>query len=270
MPALYAASFSILAIKLLLAPAGIGVASWIGRRRGPAAAGWFAALPLTSAPVLLVLALERGTTFAAEACVGILLAIVSLAVFALVYERASVRWGWATSAVVGCVAYLACSVLLQRLPVSLETAFVLVCVLLAVVVRLMPHADHATPTDRPLAGDIPLRMALTAILVFVVTQTAGVLGPRLSGLLTPFPIAATILVSFTHRRNGGAAAVALLRALIVGLISFAVFFLVAGELLVRRGIGNAFVAAVLCTLAIHGAVGVLLQCFTTESPGSVA
>lgn len=46
----------ILIIKVVLAPALIGVASWVSRRWGASAGGWFAALPLTSGPVVLVLA----------------------------------------------------------------------------------------------------------------------------------------------------------------------------------------------------------------------
>ena len=56
--------------KLVLTPALIAAASLAGRRWGHAVSGWLVGLPLTSGPVALFLALERGTTFAADASLG--------------------------------------------------------------------------------------------------------------------------------------------------------------------------------------------------------
>jgi len=57
----------ILALKLVLTPALIAVATLVGRRFGPSISGWLVGLPFTSGPVSLFLALEQGTTFAAAA-----------------------------------------------------------------------------------------------------------------------------------------------------------------------------------------------------------
>lgn len=40
--------------------------------------GWFVALPLTSGRTVMIFAIERGTAFAADACVGGLLGLMSL------------------------------------------------------------------------------------------------------------------------------------------------------------------------------------------------
>ena len=60
------------ALKLLLAPLLILLATLAGRRWGPAVGGWLAGLPLTSGPVSLILALEQGPEFAARAALGTL------------------------------------------------------------------------------------------------------------------------------------------------------------------------------------------------------
>src|SRR5689334_15298204 len=71
--------------KLLVSPLLIGAVSLAGRRWGPAVSGWLVGLPLTSGPVVLFLALEQGTTFAAAAAQAIMLGIISVGVFCLTY-----------------------------------------------------------------------------------------------------------------------------------------------------------------------------------------
>src|SRR5262249_59289494 len=81
-------------LKVALAPALILLATLAGRRWGPAVGGWLAGLPLTSAPVSFILALEQGPGFAARAALGTLFGLVSLAAFCLAYGKASRRLGW--------------------------------------------------------------------------------------------------------------------------------------------------------------------------------
>jgi hypothetical protein len=80
--------------------------------------------------------------------------------------------------------------------------------------RVIPTGGRARTDAKPLAWDIPLRMLLSTILVYTLARIGGVIGPRLSGLLTPFPVVATILTAFTHHFEGNEAAVAFLRHLV--------------------------------------------------------
>jgi hypothetical protein len=253
------ASLAIPALKLLLSPALLGVASWISRRWGPGVAGWFSALPFTSGPVVLVLALERGSIFAAETCAAVVLAVASLAAFAVTYAWSARRVGRLASAALGCVAYLVATWSLRHTRPPLGTAFMVVCLALLLAILLMPRDERLTPAVRPPTWDIPLRMALAGAFVWALTQSAGAVGPRLSGLLTPFPVAATILASFTHRFDGSAATARLLRNLLAGLFSFALFFLVVGELIERRGIATSFVAGIAAALAMHPLVWISIS-----------
>jgi len=95
-------------------------------------------------------------------------------------------------------------------------------------------------------------MLIATAFVIVLTGAAGVLGPQLSGLLAPFPVFATILAVFTQQFHGANAARLLLRGLISGVFSFAVFFLVIAGLIDRWGIVAAFVLATLAALTMHG------------------
>lgn len=241
-------------VKIVVAPALIGVASWIARRWGPSVGGWFVALPLTSGPVLFLLALERGPVFAREACIGALLAITSLSAFALAYSWSARRISWQWSSIAGCAAYVACTLMLAPFSTSLGWTFLAVSAILAGAVHIIPAEPNASRRTRAPAWEIPVRMALAAAMVWGVTSAAASVGPRVSGLLTPFPIAATILAAFTHRLDGGRAASQLLRSLLIGLFAFAVFLLVVGMTIEHWTVGAAFVSATFATLAVHALV----------------
>jgi hypothetical protein len=101
--------------------------------------------------------------------------------------------------------------------------------------------------------DIPARMAVATVFVLLLTGVAPQLGPHLTGLLAPFPIFGTVLATFTHAQAGTAAALRLLRGLLVGLLSFASFCLVVGTLIVPAGILPAFVTAIIVTIIVQGA-----------------
>jgi hypothetical protein len=243
-----------LLLKLLLTPLLIGLASLAGRRWGPAVGGWLVGLPLTSAPVAVVLTAEHGTDFAAAAALGILGGVASQAVFAVAYACvAELRGMWATL-LVSLVAFAACTVVLWRAPLPLvgmcAVAVIVLVAALAVLVRAAPSL--AAPVAVPLPRwDLPARVVLATAFVVLVTAVAGALGPRLSGLITPFPIYAAVLTLFAHRLLGPSAAVATLRGLVLGLFAFVAFFVVLAMALPRIG-WAAFAVAALAALAVQG------------------
>ena len=87
--------------------------------------------------------------------------------------------------------------------------------------------------------------------MLLLTGVAPALGARLTGLLAPFPLYGAVLAVFAHRLQGSAAAVTVLRGLLVGLFAFAVFFLSLAVLIERAGIGPAFVVALALTFALQ-------------------
>ena len=94
-------------------------------------------------------------------------------------------------------------------------------------------------------------MVSATALVFLITGLAQILGPQLTGLLTPFPIYATILAVFTHQYAGGTQAVRLLRGVVAGSFTFAVFFLVISSTIIIWGVGTAFLCAIGVSLLTH-------------------
>jgi hypothetical protein len=85
------------------------------------------------------------------------------------------------------------------------------------------------------------------------TGSAGVLGPRLSGLLAPLPLFVGVLAVFAHFQQGGVAAAGSVRGTVIASFAFAAFFLVVAGTVERAGILVAFVGATLAALSVQGA-----------------
>ena len=242
----------LLFFKLLVTPLLIGLVTLAGCRWGPAISGWLIGLPLIAGPVALFLAIELGRVFASNAALGTLTGLLSLTTFCLTYSWLSFRLNW-----IGCIllswgAFFVVTSILQYVFIPLLPACLLVLCCLALALKLLPKSNSSITTVKPTSWDTPLRMLIATAFVLALTGFATLLGPRLSGLLTPFPIYATILSVFTHYAQGDAAARRLLRGLISGIFSFAVFFLVVAELIVPLGIALAFGLATLSALSLHG------------------
>jgi len=249
-------------LKLVLVPTFIGAVSLAGRRWGTTVSGWLIGLPLTSGPVVFFLALEQGNIFAFKASQGIMLGIVSVYVFCLTYSRTATHLRWFQSTLAGFTGFFACTALLEgvSLPLSVEFGFA-VLVLLACLL-LMPRVG----ADRAPAGgmrfELLARMVSATALVIALTAVAPLLGPQLTGLLSPFPVYATTLGVFTHRSQGGEEAVKLLRGVVVGSLTFTVFFLVVALTIVSWGLAASFLTAIGVSLLMHS---VLLQLLRLRS-----
>ncbi len=241
----------ILALKLFLAPMLIGLVSIAGRRWGPTVGGWLVSLPLTSAPVILFLAIEQGTAFASSAAQNTLMGIISVASFCLVYYWFSFHFGWPLSMLAGWIAFFALTFIEESVNLPLLFSFAVVTVFLTIVLIVMPINQSKDLTITPPRWDTPLRMLVATAFVLGLTGAASILGPQLSGLLAPFPMFTTILAVFTHHFQGAQFTRRLLRGVVAGSFTFVTFFLVISLLINRWGIAIAFGLALLAALATH-------------------
>jgi hypothetical protein len=241
-----------LALKLALTPALMVAASLAGRRLGPGVAGWLVGIPFTSGPIAFFLALERGELFAATACLGILAGTAAQAAHAVVYVHVARRARWPVALLAATAAFLAVAAALAAEVPSVAAVLVVALASLVVALRLMPRSETVPTTrSRPPSWDLPARMLLATALVFGFTESAPVLGAFATGLLSPYPIYATILAAFAHEQDGAGAAARTLRGLLIGLFAFVGFFLTLALALVPAGIATAFVIAIAVLLAIQ-------------------
>lgn len=241
-----------LAVKLLLAPGLIGLATLGARRWGPSAAGWLASLPLVAGPILLVVTLDQGTAFGARAAVAATAAQAALACFVGAYALvATAGRPWWVALPAGFAAFAAATAVLALGELPLLAA-VLLSVSASQGLRLvLGPAPAALPSGRRLPADLLVRMAAGALLVLLVSAVADALGPHLTGLLTPFPSIASVLAAFTHGVDGAPAVRRYADALLRGLPSFALFTAVIALTLADWGTATAFAAGSAAALLSH-------------------
>jgi hypothetical protein len=246
---------ALLAVKLLLAPTFVVGASLASRRFGPRVGGLIAGLPVVAGPILLAYALAHGRSFAAGAAVGTLLGLVSLIAFVVVYAHLAGRAFWWASMLAGWLAFALATAAFSSLAVPAGAALAIAAGGLLAGLACLPRPGLSDESSEPAPSwDLPMRAACALVLVLTLTAVAGWLGPRLSGLLAPFPIIATVLATFTHAQRGPEEAQRLLRWLLGGYGAFALFCFVLAVSLEDLGVAAAFALASAGALLTQGAI----------------
>ena len=148
-------------------------------------------------------------------------------------------------------AFSAATITLNPLRIPGLAFLAVVAVVLVIALFLMPRRSETTAEhlDFP-RWDIPARMVVATAFVVALTSAAPLLGPRLAGLLAPFPLYGAVLATFAHRLQGREPAVNVLRGLLLGLFAFASFFLVLAVLL-PEGIAPAFAVAIVAAAGVQ-------------------
>jgi hypothetical protein len=246
----------VLVLELGLAPAAIALASIVARRRGPAVGGWLVGLPLTSGPVAVVLAVQQGPGFVERLAAGSLAGVAAQAAFAVAYARgcrAVAGGGWPPALLAATAAFATTATLMLALGLSPPALVAAALVSLPLALRAAP-AQHAAPAVARRRADLAPRMALAAALVLAIATLAPLAGPRLAGVVTCFPVMGGLLAVLAHRDEGSAAAIAVCRGLLAGMLSLAGFAISLVALLTRLPIVAAFVVAGVAALAAQAAV----------------
>jgi hypothetical protein len=240
----------VLAAKILLAPTFVIVASLAARRYGARIGGLVGGLPVVAGPILLVFALDHGAAFAADAAAGTLLGLISLLAFILVYAYLAGRMSWAGSLFLGWGAFFLMTAALSAKTVSAGPALAVVLVAIGLTLLVLPRARRGRQTIvEPPLWDLPLRALSAVALVLALTAVAGQLGAKLSGLLAPFPVIASVLAVFTHAQYGEQDLLRIMRGFVLGLVAYSLFCFVLAVSLEAFGIAEGFLLATLAALA---------------------
>ena len=230
-----------------------GAATAAADRWGHEVAGVLSAFPLIVGPVLLLGARRHGAEFAAEAAAATLLGLAALSGFAVAYARRAARAGWLASLAAGWCAAAVLGVAAGRVSVGVAVALATALASIAVARLGLPPAGAGEHPPLP-RWELPLRMAVTALLIVALTAAGSAFGPVAAGVLAALPTLASVLAVFTHARHGATAVTGLLRGMVAGMVAFAAFCAVVG-LLVEHDVALAFVLATTCAAAIQLASG---------------
>jgi hypothetical protein len=216
-------------------------------------AGLLTGLPIVSGPALFFFAAEQGDVFASEAARAVLVSLVGVELSGVAYAWAALRAPWWASLLASWSVFFASVLLVQRAGWTANVALVAACAGLLVSQFSLPRGGATATGTRP-AWDLPLRVFASMLLVVSITTLARRLGPTLSGALTPFPVAISILLAFSHAQQGSAAAISFLRGFLPGMWAFTAFCYVLSVGIVPLGTALGFGVALGCTVAIQAGV----------------
>lgn len=244
-----------LALRLILPPLVVVIASLGQRHLGDRFGGLLVGLPLTSGTFMGLLLLSHGPDSVADAAVGVLAGQVAVVVMVAAYAHLS-RAG-VTAAVAGCIVCWAVAVMAVRSvegPILCSALFAGVAL---VALRSWPTSDEPEVDSRRSAGagEFATRVVLASALVVTLASGVHVLGPQLAGLLSAAPLVALVLTPATHRERGGAAVAVLLHGVARGSVGAATFALVLSLSVGELG-GMAFLLATSAGCAVAALISV--------------
>jgi hypothetical protein len=253
-------------LKLLLTPLIIITATLVARRWGERIGGLMIGLPLTSAPVSVFFAIEQGQRFASNAARGSMLGLIPVAAFCVGYVRSARKFPWYLAAGLSTAIYLLTVWGMSFVSPGLGWIVVAVITGLGLALVLIGRQDAQVQTMSSPWWDLPMRILIATSILILITTAAGSMGPKWSGLLSPFPIFTFVMVTFAHSQAGPAAAGRLIRGVLTGLFAYLAFFIVV-TLLIEHG--NEVAVYALATLAALGvnALSLLTLLRSSHSPG---
>jgi hypothetical protein len=232
----------------------VALVSLAARRWGTTFGGLIMGLPWMTGPVLFFLALDKGERFAIDACTGIELGVVAIALYSFAYGALARVGGWSLSLPAAATAFAATAWLITGLNLALSLAAAIGAASLLLVFLLLPKPRaRAVPRALPW-WDIPIRMLATLLLVAGIMILADRLGPQLSGIVSTYPVVLTVVGSFTHHQLGADAVLRILRGIMLSLLSFVAFFFVTGTVIDQIGLVAAYALAAGVAVAMSAAL----------------
>ena len=233
----------LLVLKLVLAPVVVAAATAAQGRWGPAVGGRLVGLPLTAAPLLILLAVTDGAHFTAQVAVADQAGDVGATAWCLVYVLASRRFRPLGAFTLAGAAFAAVAFGLSHLHTTAVTATVLAAVALAVVLIRWPRPTSPAPISARPGNDLVLRMLAAAVFTFALSESAISVGAKTAGLLGALPLVTIVLTVATHYRQGPRAAERFLHGVMSGSFSVIAFLAVLAIALPGLGTVPAFVLA---------------------------
>jgi hypothetical protein len=242
-----------LLLRVLLAPLAVLIGTMAQRRFGHAISGLIVGLPLTSLPLLWLVALQHGTAFASSMTGALLVGSIAEAVVLWLYARLTTHLSPTLALGGTLVAFALVAGVVNLLKLSIILAALITAVGFAVALRLWPaNANDSSPQSG--RSRLWLRLSLSAVFTFVIVALAGRLGPVVSGLVDALPAMSLMMAFMTHQDHGAESSSTFLRGVTRGSFSYVVAMLVLAETLRSGSVVLAFVMGMGAALVVQAGV----------------
>jgi hypothetical protein len=210
-------------VSVLVAPSVMAAATLIEGRRGPAAAGWAAALPLGFSVAVVAVTLDAGAGPASTMALSAAAHVPAQVGFALVFAGLLPRRGLLLAAAAATIAYAACSLALADLPQALLVTAALPALVLAP--RFLPVGRPPSGAPRRWPATV-IACAIPSAIVGAAVLTTRVAGPATAGAVAAFPTVSMAFAVAIVMRDGRSAGTHALAGLVRSLPCYLAFCLV--------------------------------------------
>lgn len=245
----------VLIAKLIAGPLVIAATSLAGQRWGQQLAGVLAGLPSLALLIIGIIWLEQGAAFTRNVIEYAPIGLFANAVYILLLAHASRFFKCFGTIIVALLGYFFMAILLVRSDAQhIQYTGIYSLVLLALTYKAIPKQNNLAIKSSLPKSELFARMALAVALIMTLSATARMLGEAYSGIFTAFPVASLILPAFTYALYGRAALLHQLRGFVLGLIGFALCFLLWPLGIAAWGFAAlipALLIAILCTASLH-------------------
>jgi len=240
----------LLLLKLTVTPMLMAIVSLAAKKWGNLVAGILAGMPLTSAPILIYMAIEQGIPFAKQAANGSLNGLAAIVGTYISYHVASIFLRPLFSSIISLTIYFVMSKFIFDINIEFLSIFAILvgnCALLcATRGKLAPIEGVKSPLN------LMARIVATTSLVVLVTGFADRLGAELSGALSPIPVIAWPLTVFAHIHGGRTEAVVIIRGNAISGFGILAFYLVVGYGLSSLDPSLTFLLAITAAMIVPG------------------
>ena len=196
-----------LLVKIAAAALVVVAASLAAEKAGPFYGGMITAMPVSTGPAFVMLALEHGDRFVADAALSGLVGNAAIILYLALLVRIAPRWSMIATVGVSSLFWIAMAATLRSAvnwTLPLAVLLTLACYGLAARVAAAPiPADKAARAARSRWYDIPARAGLVGLLVSTVTTLSHSIGPAATGVAAVFPIALTAAMRSALLTNPG-------------------------------------------------------------------
>jgi len=212
--------------KMTLIALVVVASTSFAEKAGPVIGGLVATLPISSGPVYLLLALDHGPAFIAEAAITSFSGMVAAGLMLVAYVFLAQRGGTALSVILSLIAWALAIAVLLGLGVHPMIPIVLGLVVFVGGSALVRRfGDVALSSGHSSWRDFAVRGLAVAAMVAAVEIAAAFAGPEATGIFASVPVTFVAMMVIIQSRHGGPASAAVMAHALPGLSGVTAAFL---------------------------------------------
>jgi hypothetical protein len=236
-------------LRVAIAPLIVVGGTLVQRRFGHAVGGLVIGLPLSSLPLLWLVALQHGSFFASSMSGAILVGASAQAVVIWVYALLAPRISPVLALMGALGSFVVTIGALNMFNLSVLLASLLATAGFAVALYWWPYSGSAAQESGHYR--LILRVAISAGFTLFLVTVAGRIGPGFSGLIAALPMMSLMMAYVTHQELGANASAQFLHGVTKGSFSYVASMLVLADLLRSGNVGLAFLSAIGVALVVQ-------------------